>query len=73
MSNSVAPIDARGLSCPQPVMLARQAIREAAGGTVVVLLDSMAQVENCTRAAKQLGWSASAEAKGDGFELTIRQ
>jgi tRNA 2-thiouridine synthesizing protein A len=73
MANANAPIDARGLSCPQPVMLTRQAIRDSAGGQVVVLLDSMTQVENCTRAAKQLGWTATANQKGDVFELTIRK
>ena len=73
MAKPNAPIDACGLSCPQPVMLVRQAIRDSAGGQVVVLLDSMTQVENCTRAAKQLGWTAMANQKGDVFELTIRK
>jgi tRNA 2-thiouridine synthesizing protein A len=73
MAAPFAPVDARGLSCPQPVMLTRAALRAAAGNPVVVLLDSMTQVENCTRAAAQLGWTAAAEQKGGLFELTLRQ
>ncbi|HPM25027.1 MAG TPA: sulfurtransferase TusA family protein [Phycisphaerae bacterium] len=66
-------VDARGLSCPQPVMLTRQALQKAAGGPVVVLLDSMTQVQNCTRAAESLGWQVNCEQKGREFELTLRK
>lgn len=66
-------VDARGLSCPQPVMLTRQALQRAAGGPVVVLLDSMTQVQNCTRAAEALGWQVVCEQKGREFELTLRK
>jgi tRNA 2-thiouridine synthesizing protein A len=67
-----APVDARGLSCPQPVMLTRKALAEARG-EVVVLLDSMTQVQNCTRAAEKLGWQATCAEKGAEFELTLRK
>ncbi len=73
MAAPTAPVDARGLSCPQPVMLTRQAIHDAAGSPVIVLLDSVTQVENCSRAAAQLGWTAAIERKGDLFELTLRK
>jgi len=66
-------VDARGLSCPQPVMLTRQALQKAAGGPVVVLLDSMTQVQNCTRAAESLGWQVTCEQKGREFELTLHK
>jgi TusA-related sulfurtransferase len=68
-----AKVDARGLSCPQPVMLTRKAIQEAGGREVVVLLDSMTQVQNCTRAAEKLGWTAACTPKGAEFELTLRK
>ena len=36
----IETVDARGLSCPQPVMLAQQALNKAKKGTVAVLVDS---------------------------------
>ena len=54
-------------------MLTRQALQKAAGGPVVVLLDSMTQVQNCTRAAESLGWQVNCEQKGREFELTLRK
>jgi tRNA 2-thiouridine synthesizing protein A len=66
-------VDARGLSCPQPVLLMRQALQQAQAGPVLVLVDSATQVENCTRAAGQLGWRVECEQKGSTFELTVRK
>ena len=66
-------VDARGLSCPQPVILTRKALQEAGGGEVVVLVDSMTQVYNCTRAAEKLGWQATYEEQGEVFALTLRK
>jgi TusA-related sulfurtransferase len=68
-----AKVDARGLSCPQPALLTRQALQSAAGGEVVVLVDSMTQVNNCTRAAEALGWQVTCVARGGEFELTLRK
>jgi TusA-related sulfurtransferase len=72
-------VDARGLSCPQPVILTRRALQgagaEAAGlvDEIVVLVDTMTQVHNCTRAAEKLGWSVACEETEDAFELTLRR
>ena len=64
-------VDARGLSCPQPVILTRKALREAGSGEVVVQVDTMTQVQNCSRAAENLGWQANCEEKGDVYELKL--
>ena len=66
-------VDARGLSCPQPVILTRAALQETGGGEVVVLVDTMTQVHNCTRAAEKLGWQGTYEEKDEVFELTFRK
>ena len=66
-------VDARGLSCPQPVILTRQALQQTSGREVVVLVDTMTQVYNCTRAAEKLGWQAEYQEKGDIFELTLQK
>ncbi len=66
-------VDARGLSCPQPVMLTRRALEQAGAGEVLVLVDTVTQLQNCLRAAEKLGWEASYEDKGGTFELTLRK
>jgi len=66
-------IDARGLSCPQPVILTRKALQDAAGEEVVVLVDAMTQVHNCSRAAEKLGWRVEYEESGDAFRITLRK
>ena len=61
-------VDARGLSCPQPVLWTRKALLNAEKGEVVVLVDTMTQVHNCTRAAQKLGWEATYEEKDRVFK-----
>ena len=67
------PVDARGLSCPQPVLLTRKALMETNEGEVVVLVDTMTQVHNCVRAAGKLGWEAALDDKGDVVAITFRR
>ncbi len=64
-------IDARGLSCPQPVILTRDALQKPGAADVVVLVDTMTQVYNCTRAAEKLGWQAEYEQNDDTYELKL--
>ena len=64
-------VDARGLSCPQPVILTRRALQDAGGGEVVVLVDTQTQVLNCTRAAEKLGWQVRVEELEDECKLTL--
>lgn len=67
-----ALIDARGLSCPEPAMNARKAMLAAGGGTIRILLDSVASRENVTRAAAHLGWQAVSESlPGGEFRMTL--
>ncbi len=70
--SSAIVVDARGLSCPQPVILARKALLGAGSGRIVVLVDTMTQVYNCSRAAAKLGWTATCEERGGSFELSLR-
>jgi len=64
-------VDGRGLSCPEPVILTRNALQRAGAGEITVLLDTMAQVHNCTRIARKLGWQATWIEKDNVFELTL--
>lgn len=65
-------IDARGLSCPQPVMLVMQEMKKLKKGEIVVLVDTDTSKENVSRAATSQGWSVkSIEPQEDGYKITI--
>jgi len=67
----MAIVDARGLLCPEPVVLTQRAIKD---GTVqvTVLVDAVAAKENVTRFAVSRGYDVSvSEENGDcKLELT---
>lgn len=63
-------VDARGLSCPQPVILARNAI-QAGKFPIEVLVETVTSRENVRRAAEKLGCRVKIEEMGDEFRLTI--
>ncbi len=69
--SEIKTVDARGLSCPQPAMLARQAIQKLDKGTVWVLVDSATARENVSRLAKNAGWTGTIEDKPDGSSRIV--
>lgn len=52
----VTIVDARGLSCPQPVLEASDMMDKLGSGRIEVLTDCGASPENVSRAAKAKGW-----------------
>jgi TusA-related sulfurtransferase len=63
-------VDARGFSCPQPVILARRAIQEGQF-PIEVLVETVTSRENVRRAAEKLGCRVEVEEMGEEFKLTI--
>jgi len=65
-------VDARGLSCPQPVILTRQAIQ---GGRfpIEVLVDTVTSRENVRRMAEKEGCKVTIEPIGDEFKLLLKR
>ncbi len=49
-------IDARGIGCPKPVLMAEEALNKISEGTVEVLVDNEASVENLKRFATKNGF-----------------
>ncbi len=67
-------VDARGLSCPQPVLLTRQAISGLAEGVVDVLVDSGTSRDNVSRCAQTAGWTVTVQdAPGGDYRLVLRK
>jgi len=48
-------VDARGLSCPQPVLMTLDAITSGTDNEIEVLVDNEASKENVARAAENKG------------------
>jgi TusA-related sulfurtransferase len=69
MSNIV---DARGLSCPQPVLLTLNEMKKVNKGEIVILVDTDTSKENVSRAATTQGWNVkSIEPEGIGYRITV--
>ncbi|MDI6796429.1 MAG: sulfurtransferase TusA family protein [Desulfatibacillaceae bacterium] len=69
MANTV---DARGLSCPQPVMMALDAMKKAGKGSIKVLVDTDTAKGNVSRAADSQGWTVADIAEDNGeYALTL--
>ena len=63
-------VDARGLSCPQPVILTRQAINEGEF-PIEVLVDTVTSRENIRRTAEKLGLKVEITEVGGEFKITL--
>ena len=67
---SVVKVDARGLSCPQPVILTRQAIKKD-DFPIEVLVETATSRDNVTRLAERSGYTVEVEEVGDEYKLTL--
>jgi len=64
-------VDARGLSCPQPVLLALNEIKKMNKGEIVVLVDTDTSKENVSRAATTQGWQVEVKKEDEHFRLIL--
>ncbi|HOJ42564.1 MAG TPA: sulfurtransferase TusA family protein [Syntrophorhabdaceae bacterium] len=65
-------VDARGLSCPQPVILTMNEIKKVQKGEIIVLVDTDTSKENVSRAAISQGWTIKEVVpEGIGYKITI--
>ncbi len=65
-------VDARGLSCPQPVLMTLGEIKKLGKGEIEVLVDTDTSKENVSRAATSQGWTLKGvEPEGTGYRISI--
>ena len=65
-------VDARGLSCPQPVLLAMARMKSKVSGEIEVIVDNQVSRENVSRAARSQGWEVRDEQReGDDTHLKL--
>ena len=63
-------VDARGLSCPEPLMLTAEALKNS-DESVKILVTEPHQKMNVDKYAKDDGRKAVSTESGDGFEIVI--
>ncbi|MGL4731459.1 MAG: sulfurtransferase TusA family protein [Clostridium sp.] len=65
-------IDARGMSCPQPVLMTKKALEENKNG-IIVLVDNTTARNNVERFMKNAGYNVSIKEDDEDFILEARK
>ena len=68
----MATIDARGLSCPEPVILISRAMKSGESAYEIIV-DNRVSRENVTRFAEHQGYAVSVSEADGEFTLSIRK
>ena len=66
-------IDARGRSCPEPVIMTKTAIDKNPKDNFQVLVDTHVAVENITRFAIGKGYRVSVDDSNQEFKINIKK
>jgi len=66
-------IDARGYSCPTPVLMVQNAVKESAPASLEVLVDNRCAVENISRYGASQGYSVDCKEEGEDFRLSLKK
>ncbi len=65
-------LDARGLSCPEPVVMIRKAMMSK-GTEYTMVVDNVTSKENVTRYAEHQGYTVSVSEAGGEYTLTMKK
>lgn len=66
-------IDARGLSCPMPVIQVQNEVKKNAPASLEVMVDNRVAVENITRYASNQGYQVTVKEMQDEFLLQLNK
>jgi TusA-related sulfurtransferase len=65
-------VDARGLSCPQPVLMTLDEIKKGRDNEIIVLVDTDTSKENVLRAAASKGCQVNeVSPEGEGYRILL--
>lgn len=65
-------VDARGFSCPIPVVKTQKAIEADPGAEIAVLVETQVSRENVTRLAESKGYQVEVEKNDGEFRLVLK-
>ena len=66
-------IDARGLSCPMPVVMVQNEVKRNAPAELSVMVGNRVAVENITRYAALQKYTVTVAENGGEFTLTLKK
>ena len=66
-------IDARGYSCPTPVVMVQKAVKSGAPDTLELAVDNQCSVENVTRFARNAGYQVEVQDFEGDFKLVLKK
>lgn len=67
-------IDARGLSCPQPVLMTLEEMKKVNSGEIQILVDTDTSKENVSRATASQGWQVQdVQEEGEGYRIVVKK
>ena len=66
-------VDARGLSCPQPVILTNRKLKDLGKGIFQVLVDTETSKENISRLDQQLGWAVEVKQEKEEYRIILKK
>ena len=64
-------VDARGMSCPMPVVMVQKEVKKNHPEELTVLVDNQCAGENVSRFAGSQGYKVEVKADGDDFTLNL--
>ena len=64
-------VDARGLSCPEPVLLTKKAV-DKNSGEIKILVDNPTAFNNVQRFLKKAGKTFEARSVGEEYEIAVK-
>lgn len=65
-------VDARGYSCPMPVIMVQKAVKVDYPELLEVLVDNQCAVENVTRFAQGQQYEVKVQQEGNDFRITLK-
>lgn len=66
-------IDAKGLSCPEPVLLTQTALKQHPGKALSIEVSTTVARDNVSRLLTKLGRSFTATDREDGFHIQVAE
>jgi selenium metabolism protein YedF len=64
-------IDARGLSCPQPVIMTKKAMDEPGGNNFTTIVNQIVALENIGKLAKSQGYDVEVEQNNEDYYIHL--
>ena len=67
--SDVKTVDARGLSCPEPVLMTQDALKEAGNASIAVEVTAPTARDNVKNLLEQQGRTVAVEDTADGWRI----